>query len=368
MIVLCSELPRGPALEVLWRELEGRAHASFFQSWLWVGTWLECLPANIEAHLLKAERSGTIVGLGVLVPRTVWRHGMLRSRALFLNATGDPHFDELTIEYNGFLAAAGTEREVAMSCVAHLLAKKPDWDELFLPGLGDPDLLGGLPPDGARVCERYRRRSHFMHLAELRDSGLDYLASLGRPVRQQIRRSIREYEKVGPLRLDEARDAAEALRYLRRLGELHQQHWEGKGRPGSFANRFFTRFHERLIERAFPAGGIQLLRVTAGEKEVGYLYNLVYRGQVYFYQSGLDYRMPGSGVRPGIVSHVLAIEHNLRQGHSTYDFSAGDDRYKRELSTSSRELAWQVVQRPRLKLRIEDALRRLRAGLGARWG
>jgi hypothetical protein len=45
---------------------------------------------------------------------------------------------------------------------------------------------------------------------------------------------------------------------------------------------------------------------------------------------------------------------------------AGDSDYKRSLSTASQMLAWQVIQRPRLKLRIEDALRRVRDRLTGR--
>ena len=306
------------------------------------------------------ERAGALVGLGILVRRAVRRHGLLRSRGLFLNCTGDPLLDEITIEHNGFLAERGAEREVAQACADYLLAGRADWDELFLNGMRHPELVEGLSLEHAQVRTRSLDSCRYVDLAALRANGQEYVAALGRSTRYNIRRSLREYEKRGTLELHEATDLVQAHAYLERLGHLHQRYWEQKGEPGSFANVFFSTFHERLIARAFSDGAVQLLRVTAGGAELGYLYNYVHRGRVYNYQSGFDYTGGSLHERPGLVCHVLAIEHNLRKAHVIYDFMAGDSDYKRNLSTASQTLAWQVIQRPRLKLRIEDALRRVR--------
>jgi CelD/BcsL family acetyltransferase involved in cellulose biosynthesis len=355
-----SAVPAAKSLEPLWRELEQRADASFFQSWHWVGTWLDCLHAGVGAELLRVERAGTVIGLGILVRRTVRRHGFLRSRGLFLNCTGDPLLDEITIEHNGFLAERGAERDVAQSCVTFLLGHRADWDEIFLEGMRDPGLVDGLSLERARLRTLDLRPCPYVDLKALRESGREYVATLGRNTRYNIRRSLREYEKRGTLGLEEATDLARAREHLQRLRELHQRYWEQKGEPGSFANAFFAKFHERLLERALSSGALQLLRITAGKAELGYLYNYVYCGRVYNYQSGFDYAGGGLHERPGLVCHVLAIEHNLRKGYSVYDFMAGDSDYKRNLSTASQTLGWQVIQRPRLKLRIEGTLRRVR--------
>jgi CelD/BcsL family acetyltransferase involved in cellulose biosynthesis len=366
LTAILSALPGTALLEPLWRELEQRADASFFQSWHWIGTWLDCLHPGVAAELLRVERDGVVVGLGILVRRAVRRHGFLRSRGLFLNCTGDPSLDEITIEHNGFLSERGAERDVAQSCVAFLLGQRADWDEIFLEGMRDPALVDGLSMGRARLRTLSLRPCPHVDLAVLRESGQEYVAALGRSTRYNIRRSLREYEKRGALELEEATDLARAREYLQRLRDLHQRYWEQKGEPGSFANAFFAKFHDRLLERALSSGALQLLRVTAGKVELGYLYNYVYRGRVYNYQSGFDYAGGGLHERPGLVCHVLAIEHNLRKGHAVYDFMAGDSDYKRSLSTASQMLAWQVIQRPRLKLRIEDALRRVRDRLTGR--
>lgn len=355
--VSLGELPPLTQLQQTWCALEARAEPSFFQSWLWLGVWLESLPARIAPLLLRVERDGVVIGLGILSRHAVVRHGVLHSRALFLNDTGDPALDEISIEHNGFLAERGRSTDVAQACVDFLLHQQPDWDELFLDGLRQPEIIEALAPGSGRVRMVSRRACHIVDFAALRQAGGDYLSRLGKNTRYSIRRSLRAYEKLGVIQLVEAASVSQAREFLDRLRHFHQHYWRQKGMPGSFANSFFSDFHGRLVERGFEAGAIQMLRLTAGSHEIGYLYNFVYRGRVYNYQSGFDYDLVGAHGRPGLVCHALAVEHNAKIGHAVYDFMAGDREYKRNLGTASESMAWCVIQQPRLKFRIEGALR-----------
>lgn len=354
---LC-DLPPLAALESTWRDLERRANASFFLSWPWMGTWLQWLPADLPAQLLQVECGGTVIGLAVLTRRVLHRHHLLRSRALFLNSSGDAALDEISIEHNGVLAESGGEVAVTRAGVRHLIERERRWDEIFVDGMGNPAILEGAGFEGATVQVQRSGPSRWVDLAALRRSGMRFADTLGRNTRYQVRRSTRELERPGPLVLEEATDAAQARAFLERLRELHQDYWRARGRPGSFARPDFGAFHERLIEREFGAGVVQLLRLTAGGTELGYLYNYVYRGRVYSYQSGFRYAEGNSHYRPGLVAHALAIEHNAARGLDAYDFLAGDSEFKRRLASREEPLGWIVIQRPRLKLRLEAATRR----------
>jgi CelD/BcsL family acetyltransferase involved in cellulose biosynthesis len=353
-------LPPLEALAPVWKDLESRAHASFFLGWTWIGTWLECLPATVHPRLLRVERDGRVIGLAVVVSRVVLRHRVLRVRTLFLNCTGDPALDEITIEHNGFLAEAGAESVVAMAALALLRRRMDEWDEIVFECVGAPDDVVALEVAPARWRERSRGPSHYVDLEALRAKGKPFADGLGRRSRYQLKRSMREYELAGPLTIEEAADVPTAKRFLEGLVALHQQHWRDRGKPGAFANPFFAGFHQRLVSRGLPEGLIQLLRVSAGGTDLGYIYNHAYRGHVCVYQTGLNYTTNGPYDRPGVVSHVLAIEHNLRKGHSIYDFCAGDAEYKRVLSSSAADLATLILQAPRMKLRLEDQVRSLR--------
>jgi len=350
-------IPARADLEQEWKALEDRADGSFFTSWIWIGCWLESLPTAIRPMVLRIAKGDRTVGLGILVKKRIWRSGVVPSRALFLNATGDSELDELTVEYNGLLAERGREHDVLRGACKALLARR-GWDEWVL------DAVQMAPSTGAADAELtvivdHERPCHSVQLRRLGSSVDAYLAELGQKTRYNIRRSLKAYGEICPVRLDEAGTAGEAAACLDGLKQLHQAHWTSRGRRGSFGNRFFDQFHARFVREA-PKGAVQLLRIRAGDVVIGYLYNFVYRGYVYSYTAGFNYAVVSEQNRPGLVAHALAIEHNRQAGHAVYDLMAGHGEYKQSLGTSSSTLGWYVVRRNRRRWAIERALRAVR--------
>jgi len=50
-------------------------------------------------------------------------------------------------------------------------------------------------------------------------------------------------------------------------------------------------------------------------------------------------------LRPGLVCHLLAIEHYRRAGMRRYDFLGGDARYKRSFANGEIALLWLDIRR-----------------------
>jgi CelD/BcsL family acetyltransferase involved in cellulose biosynthesis len=132
---------------------------------------------------------------------------------------------------------------------------------------------------------------------------------------------------------------------LDQLKALHQTSWQRRGQPGCFATPAFEAFHRDLIRTCFGNGEIQLLAATAGEQPIGYLYNFVHRDRVYAYQSGFDYAADGR-LKPGLLTHALAIEHATRAGFAVYDLMAGANRLKASFASHGTEMVWLGVRRP----------------------
>jgi len=353
------------ALEPLWLDLERRSSCSFFQSWGWIGCWLRNLPPESKPQALLVFDRAEIVGLGVLVSHPHRRHGLVRSNRLCLNETGDRTVDPITLEYNGLLTDHRLAGQAVRTSLAWLTAHLPDWDELSLGGLDDAhaQAYAGIARDlGLAVYAQDSKPYLYVCLDELRGEGNEYLSLLSRNTRYQIRRARRLYERFGPIVVEAAQDVEEAVGILEELRRLHQAYWGRRGHPGAFASSFFERFHRELIESRFGAGEIQLLRVSAGPKVVGCLYNFAKDGIVHAYQSGFDYN-GASRLKPGLVSHHAAIEYNLAQGARVYDFMAGEGQHKRSLGTRTGEMTWLILQRQKALFRVEGALRSLRRRL-----
>jgi CelD/BcsL family acetyltransferase involved in cellulose biosynthesis len=298
-----------------------------------------------------------VFGAGALL-----RHGFVRSRALLLHQTGSKELDRMMIEYNSILAETGREREAVIAAIKCIRAAKVPWDELMVSGIEARAFEAwhaAVRDTNWRIVLRNESNSYFVDLDAVRNSGGDYLALLSSNTRQQVRRSVKAYEKSGKLRISLACSGEAAVEYLHGLQELHDAHWQGKGKKGAFSSEFTRSFHNRLVCDAVGRGEVQMLRVTAGDEVVGYLYNFVRDGHVYFYQSGFEYT-ESPKFRPGLVCHYLAIMHNLKTDNRIYDFLAGTQRYKQSLAAADVKMYWVALQKPRLVFAVERTLGRMK--------
>jgi hypothetical protein len=283
--------------------------------------------------LARAERDGETVGLALCDARRAWHGG----ETLWLGESGDPALDRVFVEHNGPLLLRGAEAS-RPALFRALLGRSWRGRRLRLSGIDAAHLAAARAAGAVRVLSR--RPAPWLDLSRLAEGEDGFLASLSANTRAQLRRSDRAYAALGPIRADRAITLAEAEAFLADLARLHQARWTARGQPGAFAEPAFGAFHRELIARALPRGEAELLRVAAGERVIGYLYNFRYRGRVLAYQSGFDYAAAGPRQKPGLTCHHAAIARARREGALGYHFLAGDDRYKTSLSNTVSDLYW----------------------------
>ena len=305
--ITLTPMARVPSLAERWRALELAGDGGFFRSWAWV----QCQAAACsDAFVLTVQRDGQDMALALL------------NRAggrFYLGESGDRRHDALFIEHNGVLLRRGAE-----SILAEALALLCDSRPVVLSGV-DAAHVRAARQAGLVVVAAERFAPHVV-LDALQGP---FLASISANARAQIGRSMRLY---GPeLAIARAPGTETALAWFGELVRLHQARWEADGHAGAFGTPAMLRFHEELIRTAHPCGQIDLLRVTAGETDIGYLYNLCQGGHVLAYQSGFA-PAANAHLKPGLVSHALAIEHYRAAGAHIYDLLAGAARYKTTLA------------------------------------
>lgn len=333
-------LPTFVELERMWRGLDCTGSHSFFASWSWIGPLLATTGSKVK--LLIARRGLAFAGMAVLGFGAGHLGGIVPLRRAFLNATGDPEFDSVLIEHNGFALPGGPDDTLLPSLARWFRHGGLKANELSVPGVEAESVEAG------RWCVETRRAAYRTPLAEMGEAGL--VSILSRNARQQLRRSLRDYGDA--VRLDRAATVSEALDYFAALKDLHVRSWDRRGRSHAFAKPFFERFHRAVIEQGVPEGTVDLLRLSAGNRTLGYLYNFVRNGVVSSYQSGLADDEPG--LRPGYVCHALAIDHYAAKGLRTYDFLAGTNRLKESFGVETYQLSWLQVRRPHLVFWMDD--------------
>lgn len=330
----------------IWRELEQVTDTPFFLSWAWIGTWLKCLPSEIFPQLLIATRGNKTVAAAILVARRVTRRGVLSLHQLHFNSTGDPKFDCLTLEHNGFVARDAGNPDLWQSFLKWF-STCTDADELVVPYCATGPVA---PPDGKLLRDQRHVPAYF---AGLQTEGMAAILNrFSRGTRAQLRRNLREWEKLGLLRIETAPSAEAALAWFDEMKRLHVAYWTERGQQHAFHHPFWETFHRALITAGTSGGSVRVRRAAAGTHVLGYLYDFRVRGHVYAYQSGFD--RSRAELRPGYVSHLLAMEQDARENAEKYDFLGGDNQLKRSLGTDRYALYTCSYTKPRPGLVLES--------------
>lgn len=331
----------GPAaheVEAQWLTLEARSDCSFFQSWAWTGClYGERFPDPV---LLTVTQDGIVKALALFNrDRKKFYQGRL-----LLGESGRAPLDSVFIEHNGPIFARDSPEALQFCFRAMVrdgsgfLSGRPIMRSVILSGIGDAVLEAARRAGSVRL--ETTRQAPAIDLARLRRHGQGILDNLSAGARYQLRRSIRHYEKSGPIAVHRAETIQEAERFLAALAEWHGRTWAARGCGGAFAEAAFYRFHSALIGRGLASGMVDVLKIAAGPRVIGYLLNFVYKNHVHAYQSGFDYAVLHPHEKPGLTCHYAASRNYLGKDMAGYDFLAGDDRYKESFADHAVPLHW----------------------------
>jgi CelD/BcsL family acetyltransferase involved in cellulose biosynthesis len=347
---------------------------------VWLLTWWRIF-GNLDGRRLRVvlfRQEERLVGLAPLLLR-LRHHRLLPFRRLEAIGTGEAEEDSICPDYLNILAERGFEPAVA-TALADVMAKESigDWDELVIPkmdGEGEMPLLlaDALRRTGVAATLEVTDAAAHIPLPSTWDA---YLKALSPSRRYYLNRSLRDFDKWcgGVREIRCASSPAEREEGRQILQRLHQERWTCAARRGVFASPRFTAFHEAVQEAFLESGNLELLWLCARGEPVAAVYNIVWDGKVYFYQSGRKMDLP-DGVRPGVVLHAHAIRRAIELGRREYDFLAGAARYKTQLALASRPLTQLRAVRPSLRewtrrtvesgiSRVRLVRNRLRAVLG----
>lgn len=332
----------------------------------WLDVSQKCWPHRLGWKAMRIQDREGRKALCLLGRRSLRRHaGLIGSNVIALNQSLDPAWDQVFIEYNGFSGTSGASFADLLNDLLNQLSRDSAWDELRLAGLKKSDSTLAC-----RIAEEYglkarvfdQRPSFARNLLADRSQGT-VLGGLSANTRSQIRRSRRLMESThGPVQLDCARSAQEALTWFEAIEPWHRQRWGAQpGRIGTsgFQNPAFIHFHQTLIRSAFADRHIRIWRLSAGARVVAWLYNFRWDSTEAFYLGAWDPNLDPA-MRAGLVAHQMVMDQCLEEGIEIYDFMAGDSQYKRQLANQESELIWLVLQRPRLKFCVEDRVRSFR--------
>ena len=174
------------------------------------------------------------------------------------------------------------------------------------------------------------------------DTWDEYLATLDKRARHEIRRKLRRAAAVGELTIEVVPPSTEVIDEFVRLHNLRfgQQGLFPDNEGGARSRRFIHRLAE--LERSEPYGGVMhVALVRCGSR-------LIFAGvgfddgqTTYLYNAGIDPQ--ASRASPGITGAALLIQERIAAGIRRFDFLRGQERYKYE---------WGAVDEPIFRLLV----------------
>lgn len=215
----------------------------------------------------------------------------------------------------------------AVPALVKFIADLPDGLPLSLDSLPEPAATGvasALRDAGHAPTIRQHAITAVLDLPESFD---DYLMSIGKKERHELRRKRRRFDaEAGPARL-ERRSGLEAVSLFARL------HRGSAGDKGAFMNddmeAFFLALHT-------DAGAVIDVLVDGADRPVSAVFSFEDEEGFYLYNSA--YESEARHLSPGNVMLSHLIERSIAAGHTVFDFLKGDEQYKFRLGASERPL------------------------------
>ncbi len=309
-----------------WEELLPSCNTDtvFVTPW-WQRAWLRHFGNESELRILSVRDEGTAVGIAPL---------MLRDGVIsFLGDTD-------LFDYHDFLVPKGNEAPFYTALFDYLSAM--DWHTIDLRSLPQES------PTLRHVPELAERKGYSVGtpeedvtpVADLPPTWDEYLASLPKKARHELRRKLRRLGKAGIYRQYECTSPQTISTGMQDFFRLHRASSPEKaGFMTPKRERFFLDVAGELGIR----GQFRLAFLELNGVRVASCISFDYRDSYFLYNSGYDPSY--SRLSVGLLNKALAVKGAIESGKRSFDFLRGAERYKYDLGAKDRVLYQMVVRR-----------------------
>lgn len=290
-----------------WDELINESHtASFFQTKEWLQVWVKHFGS--ETKTLGVFDDKNLVGIAPFEIR--------ENKVNFLGI--NPVLGgELVSDFGDIIAVSGREKEVWEVIIRDVRGLELDFIRKESPSLKILQELGG------KVEE-----TDMAPYIELPNNWDEYLASLDRHDRHELRRKMRKIETERVVLIDYQGDVNEIEEFFRLM-------MLGNEQKRSFLSQEMKVYFQDIIKTFCP----DKLSLSFLKKEKDYLataLTFLFKDEVLLYNSGFDPKY--AYLSPGLILKVLLIKRAIEYGKKRFDFLRGRERYKYDLGGVKRNL------------------------------
>jgi len=309
-------------LEKNWNELvENSGDKNVFLTWDWQYEWWLTYGVGKQLYIITIYEGDQLIGI---LPSHITIEkifpGVPRVKFLKFMGTGEVYSDFLDV-----IVVPDYKEKVAKLLSSYFREPQP-WNILEL-----SDVLGNASIAGVKS---YLSSEELMWSAEggvcpgieFNDNWDDFLASLSKKMRYEVRSDRRKLDKVGEIEHYTVTDSADLSYAMAEFERLHQDRFVKKGEKGVFVSQAYTQFHNNVARRLLERGWLNLVFIRVDGINVACRYQFIYKERIFDYLPGLDTNWYKHSV--GMVQLSHCVENAIKRGCHRYEFLRGDESYK----------------------------------------
>ncbi len=307
------------------RLLERQPDPVPFQHPAWQRVWLEVFQDGRDLLLFSARDGDELVGVAPLL-----RDG-----------------DSLTLvghysicDYMDFVVAPDRCRDVFDAILTTLT--KEDWSQLDLRGLRDGSTtlteLAAVAESAGLTVER--EEEAVAPRVELPGDWEEYVSSLAKKNRHELRRKLRNLQGEGDLQLQTYTSREDVEAHLPILLRFMVDSRQDKA---NFMSEQMGLFFHKATQALAEEGLLSLYELELNGKPVASVLCFDQGGQLYLYNSGYDPEYARMSV--GVASKALCVQAAIEEGKHCIDFLRGDEEYKYRLGAENQQIYRLVIKR-----------------------
>ena len=287
----------------------------FVTPW-WQRTWWRNFGREDELRLLSVRDNGAVLGIAPLM--------LVDGVLSFLG--GSDLFD-----YHDFLVPRGNELSFYSTLFSYLSSLNWHTFDMMSVPEGSPSLRYVPEMAEQRGYASAVREEDKTPTACLPSTWDEYMASLSKKNRHEVRRKLRRLESAGDSR-QYVCDSPEAL--LQGMQEFFKLHRASRPEKAKFLTAPREKFFIDIAVELGARGQFRLAFLELDGVKVAACINFEYLDSYLLYNSGYDPSYAKLSV--GLLNKVLAIKEAIEAGKLTFDFLRGAERYKYDLGAEDR--------------------------------
>lgn len=291
-----------------------------FQTYQWHAAWLEEFGKDNTLFLIQVKEDGKLIGLAplVIIPKFALR---------ILKFIGTGHSDYCDFIYDK------ADTKALKEIFKYLRTKMDDWDAMALDHIPEGSetvrVINACCRDAGFSVTLYSKLPCPVFIFDQNKNNIKELAN-----KKRLHNYYQYFEKKGEYQVLNSNTEGGITPFLEQFFEQHIQRCKTTDHQSLFWDERNQRFYKNLVKYLCPNHWLNFTVVQSQGQAIAFHFGLVYGRKFICYKPSFDHRL--SKFSPGQVLLRELFIYSMGNGCEEFDFSIGDEDYKRRFTNKIR--------------------------------